>query len=336
MGYSTIYHLINIYILLGNSHVTFAYCHSMGILLLLHLLYVTHLYNSEKGKSLWDSWVHNWGLFKGPCMGDIISCIPCYHWYYTFVSNSSARAPFFNQGGTVSLFVSRLASCILNLANKHGITLIPAYICTLLNVEADYLQGKVSFKMPSSSSHCSSGVPNVGLITVDMFAFLSYPNNVSIIMVCWDVLLYIFSSCISSPRAVKVSGRTYHRSIQASNSSCTLLDGGSLVTHNSQHIGRHSSILKDLISNVLVGWVLRGLPSLHLMHWLLSDKWHIERGSLSQAVKQWHGWLKCLQQRLATSVRNNRQVGVLKGVYQTMPFCPWINFLGGYYLASFI
>ena len=33
------------------------------------------------------------------------------------------------------LFLSRLACCILNLANKHGITLIPAYIHTHLNVE---------------------------------------------------------------------------------------------------------------------------------------------------------------------------------------------------------
>ena len=44
-----------------------------------------------------------------------------------------------NQGGTVSAFLSRLAYQILNLTDKHGITLIPAYIPTHLNVEANYL-----------------------------------------------------------------------------------------------------------------------------------------------------------------------------------------------------
>ena len=38
-----------------------------------------------------------------------------------------------------SLFLPRLGCHILNLANMHGITFIPAYIPTHLNVEADYL-----------------------------------------------------------------------------------------------------------------------------------------------------------------------------------------------------
>ena len=49
------------------------------------------------------------------------------------------------------------------------------------------------------------------------------------------------SSCISSPHSVQVSSRTCHRSIQISNSSGTLLDVGSLNSHNFQHVGRHSS-----------------------------------------------------------------------------------------------
>ena len=36
-------------------------------------------------------------------------------------------------------FPSRLAYHLLNLAEKHGITLIPAFIRTNLNVEGDYL-----------------------------------------------------------------------------------------------------------------------------------------------------------------------------------------------------
>ena len=48
------------------------------------------------------------------------------------LDNSTAKAYLCNQSGTVSPFLSRLT-------NKHGITLLPAYIPTHLNVEADYL-----------------------------------------------------------------------------------------------------------------------------------------------------------------------------------------------------
>ena len=40
---------------------------------------------------------------------------------------------------TVSPFLSRLVYCILNLADKYGISPIPAYIPNPVNVEADCL-----------------------------------------------------------------------------------------------------------------------------------------------------------------------------------------------------
>ena len=55
------------------------------------------------------------------------------------LDNSTVKVYLCNQGGTVSPFLSRLACQILSLTNKHGITLLPAYIPTHLNVEADYL-----------------------------------------------------------------------------------------------------------------------------------------------------------------------------------------------------
>ena len=55
------------------------------------------------------------------------------------LDNSTAKAYLCNQGGTVSPFLSRLACQILSLTDKHGITLISAYIPTDLNVEADYV-----------------------------------------------------------------------------------------------------------------------------------------------------------------------------------------------------
>ena len=45
-----------------------------------------------------------------------------------YLDNSTAKAYLCNQGGTVSPFLSRLACQILSLTDKHGITLIPAYI----------------------------------------------------------------------------------------------------------------------------------------------------------------------------------------------------------------
>ena len=40
------------------------------------------------------------------------------------LDNGTDKEYLCNQGGTASLFLSKLAYCILNLANKHGITLI--------------------------------------------------------------------------------------------------------------------------------------------------------------------------------------------------------------------
>ena len=49
-----------------------------------------------------------------------------------YLDNSMVEANLCNQGDMVSLFLSRLDCCILNLAGKHGITLILAYIPTHL------------------------------------------------------------------------------------------------------------------------------------------------------------------------------------------------------------
>ena len=58
------------------------------------------------------------------------------------LDSKTIKAALCSQGGTASL-LSRLACHILNLANKHGVTLVPAYIPTHLNVEANSLSGLV-------------------------------------------------------------------------------------------------------------------------------------------------------------------------------------------------
>ena len=59
------------------------------------------------------------------------------------LDNRTAKAYLCNQSGTVSI-CSRLACHIFNLADMHGFILLPAYISTHLNVEADYTsQGRL-------------------------------------------------------------------------------------------------------------------------------------------------------------------------------------------------
>ena len=74
----------------------------------------------------------------------------CYcgiEWHFVYLGkavalhqdSTAANANLYNQGGTVYPFLSRVAGCMLNLADKHSITLIQAYVPTHLNPEADYI-----------------------------------------------------------------------------------------------------------------------------------------------------------------------------------------------------
>ena len=88
------------------------------------------------------------------------------------MDNSSANTYLCNQGGTESPFLSMLAYQILSPTDKHGITLLPAYISTLLNVEADYL----SWDWLLSERHLLPQVAQVtfclwGLPEVDLLAY---------------------------------------------------------------------------------------------------------------------------------------------------------------------
>ena len=58
-----------------------------------------------------------------------------------YLDSSTAKAYLCNQSAA-SIYLSRLECHILNRAIKYGITLIPAYIPTHLNVEADDLSWK--------------------------------------------------------------------------------------------------------------------------------------------------------------------------------------------------
>ena len=73
-----------------------------------------------------------WCCVEWLCYGYVVRWLPCI-W-----KNCTAKAYLWNQGGTISPFLSRLACQILSVTEKHSIILIPAYIPTHLNVEANY------------------------------------------------------------------------------------------------------------------------------------------------------------------------------------------------------
>ena len=81
-------------------------------------------------------------------------------------------------------------------------------------------------------------------------------------------------------------------------------------------------IMKDLIMDISVCCMLKGLPFLHLTLWLLRDVCGIDKSSLPQSVRQWQGQLKHLQPKSTSSVGKNRWVYVLKRVYQTVHSVP--------------
>ena len=76
--------------------------------------------------------------------------------------NSTTKAYLCNQGGTVSVAHSRLACSTLNLANKHGITLFPAYTYPCQWVRQLSVMGKIGSTVASSSSHSLGRISTFG------------------------------------------------------------------------------------------------------------------------------------------------------------------------------
>ena len=176
------------------------------------------------------------------------------------LDNSTAKAYLCNQGGTVSPFLSRLACQILSLTDKHGVTLLPAYIPTHLNVGGRFsvLGLDTSGVAPSTSSGSGSFSP-LGPSRggpAGIFSFYSLPalfhfgNSTAsggLGVECLQPSLEISGKlCVPSSSSgpscsVQVSSRTCQQSTQTFTSGGSMLDGGSLASHSSQHAGRHSS-----------------------------------------------------------------------------------------------
>ena len=224
------------------------------------------------------------------------------------LDSSTAKAYLCNQDGTVSPFLSRLACQILSLTNKHGITLIPAYIPTHLNVEAKYLSQdqmlpewhllpqvvqaafhlwglpEVDLLASSHSTQCQyyyTLVSPLPLGALGLNAF-NHPWMFQVRFVFPPLALVPLVLSKFLAEHVKVQLR--HLILVASCwNEAPLVP---TVLHMLADVPQQCPIIKDLIVDVLVGEALKSLSYLHLTLWLLSNVCYPDRfsSSVCQAV----------------------------------------------------
>ena len=66
-----------------------------------------------------------------------------------------------------------------------------------------------------------------------------------------------------------------------------LLDGGSLAFCYFWNVESSCIMVRNLTGEILVDWIILGLPLLHLTLWLLKDMYCADRGSPPLSVRQW-------------------------------------------------
>ena len=178
------------------------------------------------------------------------------------LDNSTAMAYLCNQGDTVSPFLSRLACRILSLTDKHGITLLPAYIPTHLNVETDFLSRDCLLPewhlLPqvAQAAFCLWGLPEVDLLASSRsthcqhYFTLETPLPLGALGVNafshpWNFQVsYVFPPLALVPLVLaKFLAEHVNSQLRHLTSGGSMLDGGSLASHSSQHAGRHSSVV---------------------------------------------------------------------------------------------
>ena len=201
----------------------------------------------------------------------------CWH-----LDNSIAKTYFCNQAITVCLFLSRPACNILNLADTHGITLIPAYTHVNLNVGVDYLsQRKVGSTMISSSLHSSSDI----WCQLEMDLLASHvPVNASVITpwrfsYLWEPWCWILSLMLGHIRCTIFFCHLYQvpwfcpgfwlNMFQVKSDFLTLdapcwmhVSWLPKVFNMLEDIPHRCTIIKDLVRDISVDQVPKGLQSL--------------------------------------------------------------------------
>ena len=186
----------------------------------------------------------------------------------------------------MSPFLSRLACQILSLMDKPGINLLPAYIPTHLNVEADYLfwdwlllewhllpqVAQVAFHLwglPEvdllASSHCTqcqhyftleTPLP-LGALGLNAFSHL-WMFQVSYVFPPLALVPLVLSKFLGE----HVNGQLRHLILAAP---CWMeVPWLPIILNMLADVPQQYPIIKDLIINILVGQALKGLQYLHL------------------------------------------------------------------------
>ena len=151
------------------------------------------------------------------------------------------------------------------------------YLVTLLPyIWITMLSGGIGSRMASSFSHCLNSISTLGstgggffyiLMPQVMSALLHLGNSIIssiLVVVCFKPSYAVsgelcISFCGSSPISVQVSGITFHRPLQTSDSCEALLDGGSLfptVLNIWQEVPHLFPMVKDLSIDVSIDQVL--------------------------------------------------------------------------------
>ena len=225
------------------------------------------------------------------------------------LDNSTAKAYLCNQGGTVSPFLSRLACHILSLTNKYGITLLPAYIPTHLNVEADSLswyQSLLEWQLlpqVAQVAFCLWGLLEVDLMAASHSTQCQHYYTLETPLPLGALGLNAFShpwtfqvSYVFPPPALvplvlsvflaeHVNGQFRHLILVAP----CWMEAPWLPTilNMLADVPWWCPIIKDLVMDGPVGQALKGLQYLHLTLWQLSNMCYADQGSLPQSVRQW-------------------------------------------------
>ena len=227
------------------------------------------------------------------------------------LDNSTSKAYLCNQGGTVSPFVSRLACWILSLTDKCGITLIPAHIPTHFSVEANYLSwdqmlpewhllpqvaqaafhlwGLQEVDLPASShsTQCQHYYTLESQLTQGALGLNAFNHP-------WTFQVsYVFPPSALVPLVLSkflaehVNGQLRQLIPVAL---CWIEDPWfPTVLNMLADVPWQCPIIQDLVVDVSVGQVLKGLPYLPLTLWQLSNVCYADKGSLPQSVRQWWG-----------------------------------------------
>ena len=233
------------------------------------------------------------------------------------------------------------------MTDKPGITLIPAYIPTHLNVDADYLsQGQMLPEwhlLPQEAQVAFHlwGLPEVDLLvsscTIPCQHYYTLESALPLGALGLNApshpwtfqVSYVFPPPALVPLVLStflvehVKGQLRHLILVAP---CWMESFWlPTVLNMLADVPQWCPIIKVLIMEVLVGQVLKSLPYLHLTLWLLSNVCYADRSSLPQSIWQWWGELKHLHQRSTSSVGRNGQ-----GIPNNDISAPKLAFLGSF------